>query len=82
MLFCRIITVSIDKTENRREELLGIIERKSLFEKGAVKINSIKVKITILITCIIILTGSFLSYIIHNSRTEQFNSENKSYIGR
>lgn len=82
MLFCRIITVSIDKTENRREELLGIIERKSLFEKGAVKINSIKVKITILITCIIILTGSFLSYIIYNSRTEQFNSENKSYIDR
>ena len=86
MLFCRIITVSIDKTENRREELLGIIERKSLFEKGAVKINSIKVKITILITCIIILTGSFLSYIIiiqeQSNLTQKIKVTSTDEIGR
>lgn len=86
LLFCRIITVSIDKTENRREELLGIIERKSLFEKGAVKINSIKVKITILITCIIILTGSFLSYIIiiqeQSNLTQKIKVTSTDEIGR
>lgn len=68
------------------EELLRIIERKSLFEKGAVKMNSIKVKITILITCIIILTGSFLSYIIiiqeQSNLTQKIKVTSTDEIGR